>query len=335
MLRILALALATHGVAGAQVVHNRTTTHPIPEATSFPEFNPITVDQVPGATLGSSWINLRTAWSCGPQAVTSSWGVTHWGAGLLTMDWIIDWPGGKKISHGGLFRWFDEQDIGPGQTVTFYGEGTAINNCATGPYPDAEGLGTAEISAFYASTDLDWQISVGPPVVRGPDAIGNWWADFATWSIDGTLWISIDFIPWPLDQLDAATYCQSAPNSTGQTTLLTAGGSNSIADDALYFSVENLPTGVLYGHLIVSANQANIPLFGGGEGTLCLNAPITRVLPSIAKPNELGQVAVKYDLDPGFSLQPGDVLNFQWWHRDEQSLGFHHNTSNGLAVTFD
>jgi hypothetical protein len=341
---VLVLALGLAGLGQAQVVHHQASTHPLPLLADENALETIYLPQVRGTVLDTSTLTLAPfVWSAGPQTVCNSGVVPPVkGVGFFKSAAWLEWPGtGLPVLWGSGQRWFDSQDFeSPRDCLVFQGSGQnewAGSAATSGAWPELEGGATAQLDvrliSVYSSGACD--DCAGPPLIFGDPNDPDWvWDDFDVWDLSADLEVGIDFYPWPLSPLDAIPYCSSEPNSTGETALLYAGGSSKTEDEALYLSVENVPVD-LFGYFIVSSSQGHVPNFGGGEGILCLGAPIYRVLDSLSTPNAVGHVAYWWNpANVPVQVQPGDVWNFQYWFRDNIEPGFKHNTSNGLSITF-
>ena len=146
---------------------------------------------------------------------------------------------------------------------------------------------------------------------------------------------------WRPDLADVAgggfstTYCTSNLNSLGQMAQLTVLGSPVVSDNDLNFSVVNLPTSV-FGYLLMSQAQGNVPFFGGSSGVLCLGAPFIRFSGNVLNSGANGEIAFSPDvnnLPQGASFAPGATWNFQYWYRDVVLFPTS-NTSDALEITF-
>jgi len=131
-------------------------------------------------------------------------------------------------------------------------------------------------------------------------------------------------------------YCTSAVNSTGSAASLSAYGSAAIEDDDLTFLAAPLPSGQ-FGYLLLSEFQADVPGFGGGQGTLCLGSPILRLVDLAQNTGADDFLLVRVELDglpEGQVVLPGETWNFQLWYRDNNP-GPTSNTTSAIALTFE
>ena len=79
-----------------------------------------------------------------------------------------------------------------------------------------------------------------------------------------------------------------------------------------------------------------VPLFGGGQGNLCLSGPIIRFDKFVLNSGSGGAVTFSPDLTnlpQGTVISPGETWNFQHWTRDVNPTQTS-NTSNGLEIQF-
>ncbi|MEO0663035.1 MAG: hypothetical protein AAFZ87_15980 [Planctomycetota bacterium] len=93
--------------------------------------------------------------------------------------------------------------------------------------------------------------------------------------------------------------------------------------------------------LVAGTEAADVPMVGGGEGTLCVGGTIGRYNAQIQQVSLQGSV--------GFVVEPlviplggavvsataGDVFGFQAWHRDVGGAGATSNLTNAVAVGFE
>jgi FG-GAP repeat len=135
----------------------------------------------------------------------------------------------------------------------------------------------------------------------------------------------------------AEVYCSPAvANSTGGPASLSAEGCSSIMANDLTLRAEALPPGVL-GMVLVSADAALLPFHGGGQGTLCLGAPLGRFEPHLTTTaGELRQAVDLSQLPTGagpVQVQPGETWRFQVWYRDSNPAPTS-NLSDALSIEF-
>lgn len=131
-------------------------------------------------------------------------------------------------------------------------------------------------------------------------------------------------------------YCQANPNSTGGPGLISAMGSTRLQDNNLELIASGLPSGE-FAFFVASRTQGFVNSPGGSQGALCISGDIARFATQIGQVTA-GQFSIQVDLNaiplnPQTSLQPGESLNFQCWHRDSNP-GTTSNLTNGLSVVF-
>ncbi|MEM9378471.1 MAG: integrin alpha [Planctomycetota bacterium] len=144
--------------------------------------------------------------------------------------------------------------------------------------------------------------------------------------------------------------CDGEPNSVlGLPALLSASSSTAFwiqANDA-DLNVIGLPIGP--GYFLVARSTGTLPMFGGGEGTLCLGMPLGRYSDDVLIPQNTalpfdppsGPVSLRIDNTSipqptgAVAAAPGDTFYFQYWYRDVDAIGAAtSNLSNAIAITF-
>ena len=129
-------------------------------------------------------------------------------------------------------------------------------------------------------------------------------------------------------------YCVATNNSTGQPGRLRALGSEWADANTVLLRADQLPANKA-GIFIMSASQDNVPNVGGGQGTLCVGAPLLRIELVFTDANGEASLAPNLDAMPtGFDVLPGSTWNFQYWFRD-LNPGNTSNLTNGLEIQFD
>jgi hypothetical protein len=152
---------------------------------------------------------------------------------------------------------------------------------------------------------------------------------------------SINGLQITLNEL-GTNYCTANLNSTGQTGLIIASGSVSVAANDLTLEASRLPN-YAFGYFLTSSNQASVPNPGGSLGVLCLGGNIGRYTGpgQIQNTGTTGAFYLLLDLSQvptpsGFvSAAVGETRNFQAWHRDSVGGAAVSNLTNGLQVTFN
>ena len=129
--------------------------------------------------------------------------------------------------------------------------------------------------------------------------------------------------------------CAGQPNSTGAPAVLRLAGSASLSANALVPFASNLPPNVAT-LCAISRNAGFVAPFAGGQGTLCLAAPIGRST-LVTSSNE-GLAAYRIDLTAmptplgPQAAQIGDTWRFQVWYRDTAGGGTTNLTSSVSVV---
>jgi hypothetical protein len=134
-------------------------------------------------------------------------------------------------------------------------------------------------------------------------------------------------------------YCKARPNSVQfDGAGLWAEGSVLAADSDVTLQARYLPAGrpVLP---IVGFSTGHVFHFPGSSGTLCLaGGPIVRLNDQIGNADPGGLFTATVDLAgfPSGAVQPGDVLNFQLWYRDDdpESGQPTSNFSDAVSIRF-
>lgn len=133
-------------------------------------------------------------------------------------------------------------------------------------------------------------------------------------------------------------YCEGTTNSTGDRGFLRLEGTRS-ATTFKTARASALPAGQFC--LLVSGTTfGNIPMLGGGQGTLCLGGTLGRYNTQIAPTDSSGQVSFSIDpanipLGGGFQTAvPGTILQFQVWHRDFVGTPTS-NLTNAVTILFN
>lgn len=131
-------------------------------------------------------------------------------------------------------------------------------------------------------------------------------------------------------------YCGPAVNnSTGQPGVISATGSDVIADNDLTLYANQLPVGV-FGYYLASETQGFIPNPGGSTGNLCITGKIGRFVKQVAKSDANGKISIVVDLTqipvtPPVAVIAGETWNFQCWYRDAGNTS---NLTDGLEILF-
>lgn len=128
-----------------------------------------------------------------------------------------------------------------------------------------------------------------------------------------------------------ASFCIATSNSTGRAASIRAEGSTSLARDEFALVASHVPA-FQSGVFLASVTADFVPSFAGGQGNLCLGAPLQRLNLGPLNSGAAGRLATQVDLKlvPGVVV-PGDTWRFQGWFRD----GATSNTTDGVVLTFD
>ncbi|MEO0662609.1 MAG: hypothetical protein AAFZ87_13820, partial [Planctomycetota bacterium] len=126
--------------------------------------------------------------------------------------------------------------------------------------------------------------------------------------------VSAETFPSPAFQ-----YCEGTVNSTGDRGFIRLQGTRSATSIKTAFG-EALPPGQ-FCLLLAGPAFDNVPVIGGGEGTLCIGGSLGRYNDQINAVDASG--VVSFTIDPAvipaggsvFTATPGDFYQFQIWHR--------------------
>jgi len=139
-----------------------------------------------------------------------------------------------------------------------------------------------------------------------------------------------------------ASYCSPAvANSTGSPGVMSAMGSNVVANNDLSFIASGLPNNAS-GYFLTSMIQGFVPNPGGSQGTLCLAGAIGRYVGpgQIQNSGSTGQIMLQVNLlqhpvpTGPLEVLPGDMWNFQAWYRDSVGGIAVSNFTDAFSVTF-
>ncbi|MDP6940005.1 MAG: right-handed parallel beta-helix repeat-containing protein [Planctomycetota bacterium] len=266
-----------------------------------------------------------------------------------------DGPGqGGAIGHAKLVRgctFFRNvaDPAGPGGTLGLGGavysgtlEDSIVWNC--GPVPLAPGMTVNFSNVEGGWTGAGTNNVNGDPRFASP-ATGNFTLTGGSASIDvANPSSAIDPDGTPADQGMApytygsigTVYCTSNPNSTGAIATMNVRGETLLAFDTLRLESDNLPVGQ-FGFYLASPQQGFVPNLGGGQGNLCLGAPIVRLVGApaggVLNSGIGGQFRMRAHMLALPSVDrpsPGETWHFQAWFRDGSSS----NTSNAVRFMF-
>lgn len=126
-------------------------------------------------------------------------------------------------------------------------------------------------------------------------------------------------------------YCIGAPNSVGPGARISISGSTRISDNAMTIVATGMRPGASAFCFFGGAQQLN-PL---GNGWLCVDAPIYRLLPGLfADANGAIARPVNFHVGTAQNITSGSTWNFQVEYRDVHGGGAGFNLSDAVAVTF-
>ena len=133
-------------------------------------------------------------------------------------------------------------------------------------------------------------------------------------------------------------YCDpAAPNSTGLPAVISAAGSNVVADDNFLLVCEQMPFNQ-FGYFLASQTQDFVPNPGGSQGNLCLGGSVARFSSQVQSSSVFGSIGITVDLgaiptSPPSAVQAGETWSFSTWYRDVNPSATS-NFSDGFEVLF-
>ncbi|MEZ6016158.1 MAG: hypothetical protein R3F49_13645 [Planctomycetota bacterium] len=131
-------------------------------------------------------------------------------------------------------------------------------------------------------------------------------------------------------------YCTAVANSTGVPAKISATGSQSVAAMDLTFTASDIPMNS-FGYFSMGTAEANVPMAGGGTGTLCIGGVVERgVGGAILFSGAANSVSIVADVNmltpSSAAVLPGETRYFQYWFRD---IGSTSNLSDGYRIRFE
>ncbi len=167
-------------------------------------------------------------------------------------------------------------------------------------------------------------------------------SDSITWrvttpsGISGSATLTIDYTPASAGCQQPTSFCNAAPNSASNgTVLLWLGHPSVLENDSALYAVGAVPGQP--GLFFYGTNSLQVPF---GDGFRCVGGTTTRLGPALMA-DAFGDVQRSIDLNalPAAlgtgEISPGSTLYFQYWYRDPAGpLGTGFNLSSGLSVTF-
>lgn len=139
------------------------------------------------------------------------------------------------------------------------------------------------------------------------------------------------------DRTIGTSYCDPAvANSTGNPAVLTASGSTIVELNGFSLHASGLPLNS-FGYYLTSLTPDNVPMAGGGTGTLCLGGSLGRgVGGMVVNSGATGTTSVVGDLTMqpqplgNVAVAPCETWYYQYWYRDIGTS----NLTNAVSVMF-
>jgi len=284
--------------------------------------------------------------------VIASWGVSVHAFGILVDDrdevWTCDTVGDlvwHTDDQGSLIDQFST--VGPPGDIAMAQDGTlfvvgrdtgevshyAPDGTLLGSFP--AGSGNTYGIAVGADQTI-WVASRNETVLHNLDQAGTWLGSFDRSPAGEVIFLTIAV---SRGEDIGTNYCGPANfNSTGQSAVISAFGSDVASQNQLTLTASQLPTGK-FGYFLNSDVQGFVPFPGGSQGNLCLGGGIGRHAKQIANSGAAGELVIDVDLTalprPGgtHSVVAGETWNFQCWFRDNVG-GPTSNFTDAVSVLF-
>ncbi len=129
----------------------------------------------------------------------------------------------------------------------------------------------------------------------------------------GSDWYIDDVAVGDIGCPNPTNYCAAFPNSVGDGMFISMPGSNSVADDNLFFVASGGPPNQ-YGLFFMGTEQQAVFL---ADGILCIDGSILRFPITQIDFMTIATLDVDYGVPPAVgNLVPGATWNFQFWYRD-------------------
>jgi len=142
------------------------------------------------------------------------------------------------------------------------------------------------------------------------------------------------------DNTIGTSYCDPAVvNSTGVPGVLAASGSTIVELNGFSLHASSLPLNS-FGYYLASLTQDNVPMAGGGTGTLCLGGNVGRGVGGVVvnsgatgTTSVVGDLTMQPQSTGPVSVAPCETWHYQYWYRD---IGMPptSNLTNAVSVTF-
>ena len=255
-------------------------------------------------------------------------------------------PAGTGIGADVSFR--DDAGAAPG-AVSSVGNVTNYTETETGGVffsrPEVAHAATIDTTSFGAGTYWFEATMVGPTA-----SFNNFWLtatqqgnecwinyeDFGGLFPGSAVFGSASDINFRLGANRIGTnYCDALVNSTGDTGIAWATGSDAVADQNVTIIACDLPTGE-FGYVVNSMNTGDVLV--PNSGRLCLGDGKGRHVAQIGNSGSSGSIKTVLDLTalPRSSggpatVQAGETWYFQLWHRD----GAESNFTDAVCITFN
>ncbi|MEM9800726.1 MAG: hypothetical protein AAGA20_10410 [Planctomycetota bacterium] len=200
-------------------------------------------------------------------------------------------------------------------------------------YIDTSALGFGGLRGIFELPSGDLLFTNGAGVHR---------YEFGTASVTTLIsGVSARFITLEGDGALGSNYCMANVNSSGATAVMSASGTNLVADNDFTLQCDSMPT-FAFAFFLTSTVQDFVMNPGSSAGNLCLGGSIGRFVGpgQIQNSGAAGSVSLLTDLNNQPTpvgpviVAPGETWNYTCWFRDVSVLGTTSNFADGLEVTF-
>ncbi|MEM1451323.1 MAG: right-handed parallel beta-helix repeat-containing protein [Planctomycetota bacterium] len=245
-------------------------------------------------------------------------------------------------------------NIAPFTGTQIFGNAPTSHSIVEGGYP---GAGNLDVDPMFVDrVNGDLRLASGSPAIDAGtdqvmDGLGTTNASGGRRRFDDPATPDTGTGPAPVVDIGAfeftdrigAVFCPAVANSTGRVGRIDATGSAVVAQNDVTLVASELPAGS-FGYFLVSRTRTETPLFGGGEGTLCLAAPLGRYRGpgEIQRTGAAGRIELSIDLSalpPGVgvsTIEPSTSWSFQAWYRDLAApSSATTNLTDGVRITFE
>ncbi|MEM8711391.1 MAG: M12 family metallo-peptidase, partial [Planctomycetota bacterium] len=288
--------------------------------------------------------------------VNDGWDTPDNGGGTIDMlnEFVAAWSGNIP-SNASLAHFISGENLGGGVAYldvlcnTAFGFGVSANLGAAVNFPVTQGAGNWDF--FVICHELGHNFSsphtfdYSPQIDDCPTTCTNMGTmmSYCHLCSGGVNNITPFFHPRVVDQMRSAVagsclppysgglgsnFCSPNPNSTGVASQMSAAGSPTVADNDVTLTVTDLPISS-FGFFVVSDAQGFVANPGGSAGNLCVSGSIGRFVGpgQIQTSSAAGEISLTVDLNQipqpmaPVAAAPGDIWNFQLWHRDTDASG--------------